>query len=180
MPVITLGFPIVLDDRGASAAMLGLTWAGFSVGALGMSLCTGRKRSTSPLMGNRPRRGWLITAAATMLLAAALVLPAPCMPVLLVLLGALFTRTLLDANLQWQMRLEPHVTGRVAALASVLARVAALLATVAVAAVASQGRESVGLPSTALAITAIALVFTVAAPSTASASARPEPDRPTT
>jgi hypothetical protein len=109
-----------------------------------------------------------------MLLAAALVLPAPCMPVLLVLLGALFTRTLLDANLQWQMRLEPHVTGRVAALASVLARVAALLATVAVAAVASQGRESVGLPSTALAITAIA------APSTASASARPEPDRPTT
>jgi hypothetical protein len=167
MPVITLGFPIILEDRGASAAMLGLTWAGFSVGALGMSLYTGHRKSPSSLMGNQPRRSWLITATATTLLAAALVLPTPCMPILLVLLGASFTRTLLDANLQWQTRLEPHVTGRVAALASVLARIAALLATVAVAAVASQGHESAGLPSTALGITVIALVFTVAAPSAA-------------
>ncbi|WP_338702004.1 MFS transporter [Streptomyces sp. Q6] len=178
MPVITLGFPLILEARGASATMLGLTWAAFSLGSLGMSLYTGRRKDES--MGNRPRRGWLITAGATFLLAAALTLPTPCMPVLLVVLGVLFTRTLLDANLQWQTRLDSQVTGRVAALASVLARVAAVLSTVAVAAVASWGHKSAGLPSTALAITVIALGFLMAAPcgDTASAGAEPAPTPP--
>ncbi|WP_018546841.1 hypothetical protein [Streptomyces sp. LaPpAH-108] len=179
MPVITLGFPIVLAARGASATVLGFTWAGFSLGSLGMSLFTGRREVKSPLLGNSPRRGWLITAGASALLAAALALPTPCMPVLLVVLGALFTRTLLDANLQWQTRLESRLTGRVAALASVLARLAALLATVAVAAVASRGHESTGLPSTALAITVVALVFFLLAPRTDAVATPAQPGVPT-
>ncbi|WP_055711104.1 hypothetical protein, partial [Streptomyces torulosus] len=89
-------------------------------------------------------------------------LPTHFMPVAFLFAGALFTRTLLDANVQWQSRLQLELTGRVAALASMLARLAALLATLAVALAASWTYTA--LPIAALLVAGTALILAFFAP----------------
>jgi hypothetical protein len=136
VPLISLGLPVMLVRQSHGPMLYGASVAAFSIGAFALSMMMrGREfgaHAGSPI-------AWLVLGGAGVPLAAAFAMPAVLAPGAFLVVGSVLTWLLLNANLQWQAATPPGATGRVASIASLLARVGALGATLLVSACLLRG-----------------------------------------
>lgn len=125
VPIASIGIPVAVLDHGDDTAWLGIAGALFASGAF-VSANWQRQHPRHP--SPTGTRAWLVVVVWVALLVGALTLPTVARYGLFLPVGAIASWLLIESQSQWQSAIEPEEVGRVAALASVAARLGAIVA----------------------------------------------------
>jgi MFS family permease len=148
VPVVTIGVPISVADRGDPKIWLGLSITIFAVGAF---LSARLRRRHPKLLLTDGRVGWPLVAVWIAIAALAFALPTQLRFLMFFPLGLLTSWTLIDTQMQWQSAIKAAQVGRVSAVASAMARMGALISLAVIGALVSR----LGLVSAASAYAAV-------------------------